>query len=107
MATVTVKIDKKDYQLACSDGEEDHLIDLCEDLNARTHSIGKVIGTANHSLLLVATAISLLDELRNLKANGASDEAKKLSAEQATAEVFGEVIEKIKTAKQELEAGNA
>lgn len=107
MATLNIKIDKKDYQLACADNEEEHLLQLCDELNARINALGKIIGTANHSLLLVAASVSLLDELKNLKANGASDESKKLAAQDATSEVFGEVVDRLEAATKELEAADA
>ena len=72
MAQVTLQIDKRSYDVACDDGQEDHLRALASDLDARVQKLRKSMGDNVEAMrLLVMAALFLEDELNETRASGA------------------------------------
>ncbi len=67
MSTLNVNIYGREYQLACDDGQEAHLGKLAQDLNDRVRKLGQRMGRGQEGLMLVITAIMMLDELHDAK----------------------------------------
>lgn len=63
MALVGVKINGKEYQLACDDGQEQHLFELSQDLDQRVLQLASQIGQAPESMILLLAALTLADEV--------------------------------------------
>lgn len=82
MAVVNVKINGRDYQIACDDGQEQDLCDLAYDVDERVralvHSMGRSPG---EFMALLLTALTMSDEIIENKKeiNGLSREVRKLS----------------------------
>jgi len=72
MAQVTLTIGARNYDLACRDGEEDHLRALGAIVDARVADAGRAVGGGNEARQLVMAALFLADELSELRA-GAPD----------------------------------
>lgn len=70
MAILNLSINRRDYQIACGDGEEQHLVNLSYELDRRVKELSRNIGTGNQSLLLVVAAVQLLDELYEVRTAG-------------------------------------
>lgn len=62
MAQVTVVIAEKTYRIACDDGQEEHLIALAADLDARIAQMRRAFGEIGDNRLTVMAAITCLDE---------------------------------------------
>jgi cell division protein ZapA len=63
MAKADIVIRDQTYAIACAPGQEDRLLALSKDLDARVIQIADAVGdVGDHRLLLIA-ALSLLDEL--------------------------------------------
>ena len=71
MAVVHININRREYQIACGDGEEQHLLNLSYDLDKRVKDLSRVAGTGNQSLLLVLASLQMIDEMYELKTKGA------------------------------------
>ena len=69
MAVVTLRIRGKEYSLACDDGEEDQLLFLASEVEERTLALAHRMGNAEDATLLLLTALTLADELQDLKSN--------------------------------------
>lgn len=64
MAELTISINNRPFQIACPDGEEQHVSRLAEDLAGRLGDVKQSAGDAGDSLLLVLVGLTLCDELR-------------------------------------------
>lgn len=69
MAQVSLQINGYAYILGCGDGEEAHLRALAEDLNRRIDEIKASTGPSGEARMLLMAALTLSDELHDLKAN--------------------------------------
>ena len=62
MANVNIKFNGKEYLLSCEDGQEDHLIELSENLNQKFSDLKKSLGNIGENKLLLITSIKVFDE---------------------------------------------
>ncbi|GJE60890.1 cell division protein ZapA [Methylobacterium trifolii] len=67
MPQINVTIDGKSYRMACGEGEEAHLSDLAAGLGARIGEMRKAFGEIGDMRLQVMAAITIADELAELK----------------------------------------
>lgn len=63
MPQVTVTINSRQYRMACEDGEEERLLQLCEDFNRRIADLRAEHGEIGDARLLLMAAIRVADEL--------------------------------------------
>ena len=63
MAQVTVTINDRDYEIACDDGQENHLIKLSQFVDKRLRKLTDAIGQVGDARLLVMASLLLADEL--------------------------------------------
>jgi len=87
MAQVEVTINGRNYQIACDDGQEAHLVQLGEYIDKRVQELVSAIGQVGDSRLLVMTSLLIADELAETYAD-----LKKTSAAMVSA-VSAEVME--------------
>ena len=85
MPQISVTIDGKSYRMACGDGEEAHLSALAADLGARVADMRKAFGEIGDMRLQVMAALTIADEVSELKRrlSVAEAEAERLRAEVA------------------------
>jgi cell division protein ZapA len=111
MAQVNVKISGKTYRMACDDGEEDHLADLAQRLDASIEQLRARFGEIGDQRLTVMAAITFADQQaeaeRRLEAAqaeiaGLEDAHTDAVDRHATAEA--NVAEAIATAAERIEA---
>ena len=62
MANVNIKFNGKDFLLSCEDGQEEHLIELAENLNKRFTELKLSLGNIGENKLLIISSISIMDE---------------------------------------------
>jgi cell division protein ZapA len=63
MPQLTVTINNRQYRMACEDGQEEHLLALCDDLNRRIVDLGGKFGEIGDARLILMAALSVADEL--------------------------------------------
>jgi cell division protein ZapA len=84
MTILNLNINRREYEIACTDGEEQHLMNLSYELDKRVKELSRTIGSGNQSLLLVVAAIQALDELYEARTSGQvvniQDEADKMNS---------------------------
>lgn len=107
MAQVRLQIDKRSYDVACDDGQEEHLRSLAADLDARIQTLRQSMGENIEAMrLLVIAALFLEDELGETKAaaKGAAPAAKSGDgAEGEAADALENVAARIDTIAARLE----
>jgi cell division protein ZapA len=67
MTQVSVTINGRQFRMACEDGEEPHLLRLAEELDARIAGLRTRFGEIGDTRLTVMAALTLADELAELK----------------------------------------
>ena len=82
MAQVTVSVNGRDYQIACDDGDEEHVAELAAYLDERVGELTGTVGQVGEARLLLMVSLLIADELAeayheldDLKAGGAGDGA--------------------------------
>ena len=68
MSDVTIEINGRAYQIACEDGQEDHLQRLAEFLEKRLQDVASTVGEVGQERLLVMAGLLIADELSDLLA---------------------------------------
>ena len=63
MAQVNLKINGRDYLVACEDGEEKQLTFLAEYINHQVENLVKSVGQVGEARLLLMASLMLADEL--------------------------------------------
>ena len=63
MSDVTLQINGRSYQIACEDGQEDHLTQLAEFLESRVQDVVSTVGQVGQDRLLVMVSLLIADEL--------------------------------------------
>ena len=67
MPSVSVKINGKSYRMACDEGQEQHLVELGEQLNSTIDDLRRAFGEIGDQRLIVMAAITLADELSEMR----------------------------------------
>ena len=67
MGRVTITIDKREYAIACDDGQEGHIIKLSRVLDEKAKMLSTSIGLVNENMMLAMVGLLLADELQDIK----------------------------------------
>jgi cell division protein ZapA len=67
MVQVNVTINGRQFRMACEEGEEAHLMELAEDLDRRIGKLRTRFGEIGDTRLTVMAALTLADELSEIK----------------------------------------
>ena len=104
MAQIDVSINGRNYQIACDDGQEEHLGHLAQYVDKRVQELVTSLGQVGDSRLLVMASLMVADELseayaslersRGSNGNGVDD---------GLAEFIEEAAEKIENVAASLE----
>tara|TARA_B100001996_G_scaffold38524_1_gene28261 strand:+ start:621 stop:1067 length:447 start_codon:yes stop_codon:yes gene_type:complete len=62
MANVNITFNGKEFLLSCDDGQEEHLIELSEQLNNKFSGLKSQLGNIGENKLLLITSIKVMDE---------------------------------------------
>lgn len=65
MKTVNINILGKSYPISCAEGQEEHLTDLSQKIDARLEDLPAYSGLNNDILKLIVTLLKLEDDLQN------------------------------------------
>jgi len=68
MATVTLSLNGRPYEIACDDGQEERLRTLGVDLDRRISDLARRLGPVADSRLLAMAALVIADELESARA---------------------------------------
>jgi cell division protein ZapA len=109
MPQVDVHINGRRYQIACDEGQEEHLAQLADYVDKRVQELVGAVGQVGDARLLVMTSLLVADELAEAystmeenaeAANGASNQA---IAERE--EVLASMLETVATRLEALASG--
>lgn len=116
MSEVTIEINGRAYQIACEDGQEDHLQRLAAFLDKRMQDVISTVGQAGQDRLLVMAGLLIADELSDTlaeideaRANPDAETVKQLQddasqkAEAKAAHIFEMLAQRIETIAERIE----
>ena len=105
MAQVTVKINGRQYDISCDDGEEAHVTLLSEYVNRRVAELVANVGQVGDARLLVMASLLIADELSEISAELSEVEKKKTEVAQNAAGVadFELMVSRIESIAEKLE----
>ena len=105
MAQVTVKINGRQYDISCDDGEEAHVTLLSEYVNRRVAELVANVGQVGDARLLVMASLLIADELSEISAELSEVEKKKTEVAQnsAGAADFELMVSRIESIAEKLE----
>lgn len=96
MGQVSIKINGRDYDVACADGEEDHVSSLAAQVSSRVEQLAESVGQLGEARMLLMACLVLADELSEGADNGAR-------AAGGDAELLDAMSERIERIAQSLE----
>jgi cell division protein ZapA len=100
MSQVNVTINGRQFRMACEDGQEGHLVNLAQELDARISGLRTKFGEIGDTRLTVMAAITVADELAE-----ASSRIKRLEEELAALQDAGMAAsDRTKTAQASVAA---
>jgi len=67
MANVNITFNGKEFLLSCDDGQEEHLIELAEQLNNKFVDLKSQLGNIGENKLLLITSVKVMDEYYETK----------------------------------------
>lgn len=110
MPTLNVTINGKTYRMACDEGQEGHLIELAAKFNGYVDNLKGSFGDIGDQRLTVMAAITVVDELNELKQKHARLESEIRSLhensdgdQQARASLEADIVEKLGGVAEKLE----
>ena len=62
MANINITFNGKEFLLSCDDGQEEHLVELSEQLNNKFANLKSQLGNIGENKLLLITSIKVMDE---------------------------------------------
>ena len=62
MANVNINFNGKEFLLSCDDGQEEHLLELAEQLNNKFVNLKSKLGNIGENKLLLITSVKVMDE---------------------------------------------
>ncbi len=86
MAQLTIKINGYTYTVGCEDGQEQHLLAMCEQVEKRVESIKALGSSSGEARLLVLAALLMADEIHDLRVENESLRAASVKAGRTKAE---------------------
>jgi len=92
MAQVDITINERTYQIACDDGQEEHLRQLGEYVDKRVKELIDAVGRVGDSRLLVMASLLIADELSETYANlktASANGGQSVDAEELEAKLSG------------------
>jgi cell division protein ZapA len=105
MAEVTLEIGGRPYEVACRDGEEEHLMKLGRLVDAKAQDAGRAMGAMTESRQLLVTALLLADSINEQPANGAVGHPVSTADDDAAAEAIERLAERMERLAAMLETG--
>ena len=63
MGQITVKVNGREFDITCGDGEEDRVVELAQYVNGRVNEILDKVGQVGEARVLLMAALVVADEL--------------------------------------------
>lgn len=98
MPAVNIQIGRRAFPLACSEGQEAHLQQLAVEVSERVEMLEGSMGSSNDTLLLVASALMMQDEINDLRSRSGNDDS-----DDAITEAINAIADYVETIAERIE----
>jgi cell division protein ZapA len=104
MANIDVDIAGRRYNVACRDGEEEHLRALAAIVDRRAHDAAAALGGLTEARQLLFAALLIADDLKEARAGGDLPDPTPPPPDPAVAEALERLAERAESLADSLEA---
>lgn len=104
MANIDLEIAGRRYNVACRDGEEDHLRSLAAVVDRRAHDAAAALGGLTESRQLLFAALLIADDLKEARAGAGLPDPTPPPPDPAVAEALERLAERVESLADSLEA---
>jgi cell division protein ZapA len=104
MAQVDIQIGGRQYELACRDGEEEHLRSIARMLDRKAADVSQSMGGLNEARHLLLAALLLADELNDVRNATVDNRLAATAPDHELASTVERLAERMESLAQRLEA---
>jgi cell division protein ZapA len=105
MANIDIEIAGRHYDVACRDGEEDHLRSVAALVNRRAHDAAQALGSLTETRQLLFAALLVADDLKEVRAGAGIPDPEPLPPDPAVAEALERLAARVEKLADGLEQG--
>jgi cell division protein ZapA len=103
MANIEVEIAGRHYDVACRDGEEEHLRSLAALVNRRAHDAASALGSLTETRQLLFAALLIADDLKEVRAGAGLPDPSPPPPDPAVAEALERLAARVENLADRLE----
>lgn len=107
MANIDVEVAGRRYNVACRDGEEEHLRGLAAVVDRRAKDAARALGGLTEARQLLFAALLIADDLKEVRAGNGLPDPEPLPPDPAVAEALERMAVRMESLAQRLETGPA
>ena len=107
MANIDVEVAGRRYNVACRDGEEDHLHGLAAIVDQRAHDAAHALGSLTETRQLLFAALLIADDLKDARAGAGLPDPTPSRPDPAVAEALERLAGRMENLADRLERGPA
>ena len=104
MANIDLEIAGRRYNVACRDGEEEHLRSLAAVVDRRAHDAAAALGGLTEARQLLFAALLIADDLKETRAGAGLPDPTPPPPDPAVAEALERLAERVENLADRLEA---
>ena len=107
MASIDVEVAGRRYDVACRDGEEEHLRSLAAIVDKRAHDAASALGGLTETRQLLYAALLIADDLKEVRAGAGLPDPTPPAPDPAVAEALERLAERMENLAASLERETA
>ncbi len=107
MANIDVQVAGRSYNIACRDGEEDHLIGLASLVDRRANDAASALGSLSETRQLLFAALLMADDLKEVRAGAGLPDPVPPPPDPAVAEALERLAARVESLADSLEREGA
>ena len=105
MASIDIEIAGRKYDVACRDGEEEHLRSVAALVNRRAHDAAAALGNLTETRQLLFAALLIADDLKEVRAGNDIPDPTPLQPDPAVADALERLAANVENLADRLERG--
>jgi len=107
MANIDIEIGGRRYNVACRDGEEEHLHSVAAEVNRRANDAASAMGSLTETRQLLFAALLIADEIKEIRAGAGIPEPVAPPPDPAVAQALERLAQRIEALADGLERNGA
>ena len=107
MANIDIEVGGRRYNVACRDGEEEHLHSVAAEVNRRANDAASAMGSLTETRQLLFAALLIADEIKEIRAGAGIPEPVAPPPDPAVAQALERLAQRIEALADGLERNGA